>query len=90
MGVPVVTLAGATFPARHSLTHLTIARLPDFVTNDRDAYARRAIEAATDLDRLAKLRAGLRARVAASPLGDCVHFTRHFEAALRTMVAAKR
>jgi predicted O-linked N-acetylglucosamine transferase (SPINDLY family) len=86
MGVPVVTLAGATFCARHSLTHLINAGLPEFITTRADDYVRRAIESVADLPTFAELRAGLRARVAASPLGDCARFTRNFEAALREIV----
>ncbi|MBI3514908.1 MAG: glycosyltransferase, partial [Proteobacteria bacterium] len=85
MGVPVVTRAGATMAGRMGASFVAVAGLPDFVAHDRATYVDRAVAAAGDLDRLAALRAGLRARMAASPLCDAQHFMAGFEAALRTL-----
>jgi predicted O-linked N-acetylglucosamine transferase (SPINDLY family) len=85
MGVPVVTLGGDRFAARHSVTHLTAAGLPELVADGPDSYLRIAQELAADLPRLEALRSGLRARVASSPLVDGVRFARNLEAAYRTM-----
>jgi predicted O-linked N-acetylglucosamine transferase (SPINDLY family) len=59
------------------------AGLADWVVADLDAYVARAVAAASDLDALARLRAGLRAQVRASPLCDAPRFGRHLGAALR-------
>ena len=70
MGVPVVTCPGRTFASRHSLSHLSNAGLTEFVARDHDHYVQIAVDAVKNLDRLAKLRAGLRQQVAASPICD--------------------
>jgi predicted O-linked N-acetylglucosamine transferase (SPINDLY family) len=70
MGVPVITCPGATFAGRHALSHLTAAGLSQFVARDHHHYVELALELSADLERLAGLRAELRPRVAASPLGD--------------------
>lgn len=85
MGVPAITLGGDRFASRHTLSHLTAAGLPEFIVPDQDAYLTRAIELAEDPGQLASLRAGLRERMAASPLCDCRRFTRSLEDAFRAM-----
>jgi len=85
MGVPVVTLAGETFAARHSVSHLSNAGLPELIARDADDYVAIAARLAADLDRLADLRASLRSRLAASPVCDGARYTRGLEAAFREM-----
>jgi predicted O-linked N-acetylglucosamine transferase (SPINDLY family) len=85
MGIPVVSLSGATAVSRagHSLLH-TVG-LPEWVASNEEDYARIAAEAAADFSRLASLRANLRSRLRASPLMDAPRFTRNIEAAYRAM-----
>ncbi|WP_165943670.1 tetratricopeptide repeat protein [Roseicella aquatilis] len=83
MGVPVVTLAGDSFCARHALSHLGNVGLPDWVAESEADYVALALARAHDLPGLAALRAGLRARVAASPLTDAPRFGQALAAALR-------
>ncbi len=71
-GVPVVTLAGRPTVGRFGAAILHAAGLEDWVTETPDAYVARALAAAGDLDGLAALRAGLRQRLAASPLLDAM------------------
>ncbi len=85
MGVPVVTLGGDRFAARHSTSHLTAAGLPEMIADGWEAYLRIAVELASELPRLEALRAGLRARMTGSPLVDGPRFTRNLEAAYRRM-----
>ncbi|QEX17538.1 hypothetical protein FRZ44_28380 [Hypericibacter terrae] len=85
MGVPVITKKGDRFAARHSASHLTAVGLPELIAPDPDGYVALACGLAKDLPRLAALRAGLRGRMAASPLCDGPGFTRDLEAAYRTM-----
>lgn len=83
MGVPVVTMTGATFAGRHSTSHLSNVGLTETIAADAAGYVETAIALADDIDRLADLRAGLRARMAASPLCDGPRFARDFAAAMR-------
>jgi protein O-GlcNAc transferase len=82
MGVPTVTLAGETLIARQGASLLTAAGLPNWIAADEDDYVAKALAHAADLEGLARLRAGLRAQVAASPLFDAPRFARHLEEAL--------
>jgi protein O-GlcNAc transferase len=70
MGVPVVTLLGSNMAGRWSASILRQASLDALVARDRAAYVASAVALAGDLQHLASLRAGLRARVARSPLCD--------------------
>lgn len=83
MGVPTVTLPGEIFASRHSASHLSNAGLADWLAGDLDDYVELALARAADLSSLAKLRAGLRARVKASPLCDAPRFGRSLGMALR-------
>ncbi|WP_316976195.1 tetratricopeptide repeat protein [Shumkonia mesophila] len=83
MGVPVVTVTGATFAGRHSTSHLSNVGLTETIAADVPGYVATAVSLANDLDRLADLRATLRERMAASPLCDGPRFARDFEAVMR-------
>lgn len=83
MGAPVVSLAGATFCGRHSLSHLTNAGLAELVAATPAQYVAIASNLAHDHARLAALRQGLRARMQASPLLDAAGYTRALEEAYR-------
>lgn len=83
MGVPTITVPGETFAARHSLSHLSNAGFPEFAARDLDAYEAMACHWANEQERLAALRAGMRAQVRASPLCDARRFGESLGAALR-------
>jgi predicted O-linked N-acetylglucosamine transferase (SPINDLY family) len=83
MGVPVVTCPGETFASRHSLSHLANVGLAETVADDTRDYVERAVRLAEDLPHLAALRAGLRDRMARSPLCDGARFAGYFSALLR-------
>ncbi|MGO9109004.1 MAG: tetratricopeptide repeat protein [Thermoguttaceae bacterium] len=74
MGVPVVTAPFGTFASRHSLSHLSNVGLTETIAHDLDEYVELAVSLAGDLTRLTALRAGLRQRMAASPLCDGKRF----------------
>jgi predicted O-linked N-acetylglucosamine transferase (SPINDLY family) len=83
MGVPVVTSPGETFASRHSFSHLSNVGLTETIAADHCAYVDRAVALAGDVAHLADLRAGLRERVASSPLCDGPRFAAHFMSLLR-------
>jgi protein O-GlcNAc transferase len=83
MGVPTVAMPGEIFASRHSMSHLSNAGLTDWVASDLNAYIELAVSKAADIAVLADLRAGLRARVKASPLCDAPRFGRSLGTALR-------
>ena len=85
MGVPVLTLAGRRFLERQGMSLLTNAGLPDWIAGDPDDYVARAVAHASNLHSLARLRAGLRQEVLASPVFDATRFARNFEHALWDM-----
>jgi predicted O-linked N-acetylglucosamine transferase (SPINDLY family) len=83
MGVPVITCPGETFASRHSLSHLSNVGLTETIARDLDEYVELAVSLAADQPRLAALRAGLRERMAASPLCDGKRFAANLTSMLR-------
>ncbi len=70
LGVPVVSLAARPPVGRFGKSLLGAVGMDDWATDDVAGYVAKAVEAAGDLEALATLRAGLRARFEASPLRD--------------------
>lgn len=85
MGVPVVTLLGTHHVARVGASLLVQCGLPELIAGDAADYVRRAAILALDPARLADLRAGMAARLRASPLTDYAGFARKMETAYRGM-----
>ena len=83
MGVPVVTLRGDRHASRVGASILTRIGLEQFVTGSVEEYLDCAAGIAADPARLAVVRAGLRERLASSPLCDGAGFAGAMEAALR-------
>jgi protein O-GlcNAc transferase len=86
MGVPVLTKTG-----NHFLSHVgeSIAHnsgLSDWVAADNNDYIDKAIAFASDLEKLAALRRGLREQVLGSPFFNAEKFAFHFEQTIREMV----
>ena len=82
MGVPTLALAGDTMLSRQGAALLASAGMPEWIAGDIDDYVNKALAFAGDVPALAALRAGLRARVGASPLFDAARFARELEQAL--------
>jgi predicted O-linked N-acetylglucosamine transferase (SPINDLY family) len=81
MGVPVVTRIGPTVAGRAGLSQLANLGLAELAADSDDAFVETAVSLASDLPRLANLRATLRERLAHSPLMDGERFARGVEAA---------
>jgi len=85
MGVPVLSMRGDRFISHQGETILHNLGLPQWIAGNADDYVAKAAAFAADVPMLAELRAGLRARLLASPLCDAPRFARNLEAALRGM-----
>ncbi|HKY39206.1 MAG TPA: tetratricopeptide repeat protein [Polyangiaceae bacterium] len=83
MGVPVITLVGNTVVGRAGLCQATHLGLPELICHDPEQFVARAVQLANDLDALSELRAGMRARMQASPLMDAPRFASQLEQAYR-------
>jgi protein O-GlcNAc transferase len=85
MGVPVITLPGATSLSRGSVTALTNTGLTEMIAATEADYVSTASRLASDLPRLAAFRETLRSRLACSPICDEAGFTASLEAGYRRM-----
>lgn len=83
MGVPVVSLAGKMHAGRMGLSMLNCIGLPELCGADEGEYVKIAVELASDVERLAGIRAGMRERLKGSPLLDGKRYTRNLEGAYR-------
>ena len=87
MGLPYVTLAERPSVGRLGSSILVSVGHPEWIAQTEDEYVNIAVALASDLPRLAALRAGLREEMRASALMDEVGFARRVEAAYREMFA---
>jgi predicted O-linked N-acetylglucosamine transferase (SPINDLY family) len=78
MGVPTISLVGPGFPERLSYSNLTNAGLGDLAVPTAQDYVATAVALAGDPARRLHLRHGLRAQIAANPLGQPERFARNF------------
>jgi protein O-GlcNAc transferase len=85
MGVPVVSLRGDRHAGRMVSSVLSCLDMKDCIADTKADYLAVAQGLASNIDKLEKLRATLRDRVAASPLCDGKTFTAGLERAYRTM-----
>jgi predicted O-linked N-acetylglucosamine transferase (SPINDLY family) len=85
MGIPVISLIGASSVARSGYALLKTVGLEELAAHDAEGYVRLAVALAGDPDRLSALRAGMRARVSASALRDEAGMACDLEAAYRHM-----
>ncbi|PAK10128.1 glycosyltransferase [Burkholderia ubonensis] len=88
MGVPLVTRRGERFLSHIGESILHTLDMPEWIAQDDDDYVAKAAAFASDLPRLAAVRAGLRERLLHSPLCDAARFARHLETAFAQMVDA--
>jgi predicted O-linked N-acetylglucosamine transferase (SPINDLY family) len=86
MGVPVLTIRGTNHRGRvgYSLLH-AVGLDREFVVDDLESYVERAVALGRDPSPLVDVRAGLRPRMAASPLCNEVGFTRTLEDTYRRL-----
>ena len=87
MGAPCVSLVGAAPYERLSHSVLQNAGLADLCADSVDAYVEIAVRLAHDSARIADLRATMRERLRASPLGQTETWARDFYSAVAQVVA---
>ncbi|MFD3265133.1 O-linked N-acetylglucosamine transferase, SPINDLY family protein [Phenylobacterium ferrooxidans] len=78
MGVPVITLVGETLFERLSYSSLMNGGLPELCARDTEGFIAAAVKLGKDPDRINELRAGLRERMRASPIGQTTQFAHDF------------
>lgn len=89
-GVPVITRPGPTFPSRVAGSLLQAIGLSELIVEDRDDYFERAVELATDPDRLGGLRRKLARNRSKTPLFDVAAYTLALEGLYEKMWARRR
>lgn len=87
MGVPIVSIEGNTELARSTSGMLKACGLHDLVAHGEEEYLKIGVALATDLGRLAELRASIRQRLAKTSLGDGQRVTQNLEDGYRAMWA---
>lgn len=90
MGVPVVTLAGATHVERVGASLLAEVGLERCIATSVDDYVARAIAVAKDEAFRARLRGELRGTMRSRPIADAAAFTRSLEACLTELADRPR
>ncbi len=85
MGVPVVTLRGARHSGRVGASLLAAAGLAGWIADTPEDYVKSAVTLARDHAALARLRSGLRERIAQSRLCQAPGYTRSVENAFEEM-----
>jgi protein O-GlcNAc transferase len=84
-GLPVLTCIGEAFAGRVAASLLNAVGLPELVTATAGDYEALALTLATEPSRLADIRTTLARNRLTYPLFDTARFSRHIEAAYRTM-----
>ncbi len=84
-GLPVLTCLGQTFAGRVAASLLRAAGLPELVTSSLKEYEALAAQLAQEPQKLDAFKARLSQNRDTCPLFDTEKFTRHLEAAYRTM-----
>ena len=84
-GLPVVTHPGQTFASRVAGSLLNAVGLPELIVPSLEDYEALALKLAREPAKLAAIKEKLARNIKTHPLFDTAHFTRHMEAAYRTM-----
>ena len=84
-GLPLLTQLGETFPGRVAASLLHAVGLPELVAATEQAYEQRAVELATNPDKLAAMKLKLSTNRLSAPLFDTERFRCHIERAYITM-----
>jgi predicted O-linked N-acetylglucosamine transferase (SPINDLY family) len=89
-GLPVLTCMGNSFASRVAASLLNAIDLPELITHTHEEYEAKAIELATNPDKLREIKNKLDRNRLTTPLFDTKLFTKHIEAAYEAMYARYR
>jgi predicted O-linked N-acetylglucosamine transferase (SPINDLY family) len=84
-GLPVLTCMGESFPSRVSASLLNAIELPELITTTQEQYEIKAIELATNPEKLKDIKKKLERNKLTTALFDTPRFTKHIEAAYKQM-----
>lgn len=84
-GVPLVTVAGSTFPSRVAGSLLHAIRMPELVTDDLQGYYELALDLATRPASLRQVKTKLMGNRLSTPMFDVQAYTRHLESLYEAM-----
>src|SRR6266496_1014584 len=90
VGAPLLTRMGESFASRVAASLLNAIGLPELITTSQHEYEARAIELATEPERLARIKEKLATNRLSTPLFDTPVFTRNLEAAYMSMYERHR
>jgi len=85
MGVPVITLLGDRHAARVGASILSNIGLTDLVAETEEDYAMKAIQLATNIEKLRGLRLNMRNRMTSSPISNAKCFANNMEITFRDL-----
>jgi predicted O-linked N-acetylglucosamine transferase (SPINDLY family) len=85
MGVPTLTVMGATPVRRFGASIQAHLGLDEFIAKDAEDFVRKGVRIAKKIDRLAALRAGMRQRFRDCPAGQPATVASAFSRATRVM-----
>jgi predicted O-linked N-acetylglucosamine transferase (SPINDLY family) len=83
-GLPLITMAGNSFPARVAESLLNAVGLPELITRSAEEYESLAVSLASNPEELLKIKNKLAANRLKMPLFDTDLFRRHIESAYKT------
>jgi predicted O-linked N-acetylglucosamine transferase (SPINDLY family) len=84
-GLPVLTCMGESFASRVAASLLNAIELPELITTTQKQYEARAIELATNPEKLKAIKYKLERNRLTTALFDTPRFTKHIEAAYKQM-----
>ena len=84
-GLPVLTCTGESFASRVAASLLNAIELPELITTTQKQYEARAIELATNPEKLKAIKYKLERNRLTTALFDTPRFTKHIEAAYKQM-----
>ncbi len=86
MGVPVLTMAGGIPSGRVGATLLSHVGLDEFIAYGEEDFVKKGLDRAKDIDALALIRTGLRARFEQAAIGQPALIANRLERAFRIML----